>query len=293
MIKATRNWAPADQQGRAFGILEGGRGVIEALTSTIMLAVFAMLGKSNADLALIIILFSILDIIIGTLAWFVLEDSTQAAPEERERIRLSDVIKVLKMPGVWLISVVILSSYTAYWGLDFYTPYVTEVLGMSVIFGGGIAVAKMWFKPIPAPAAGFLADRIGTSRTIAWTFVVLIVSFSFAAAMPGNPGLIVVMLVNLAVASSAVFASMGIYFALLEEGDIPVALTGTAVGTISVIGYTPDIFMPLLGGALLDGYPGAPGYRYSFLFVTGMCVLGLLATLIIMRQSVKQQRKTS
>ena len=110
--------------------------------------------------------------------------------------------------------------------------------------------------------------------------------------MPANPGLLVVMLVNIAVASSAVFASRGVYFALLEEGNIPLALTGTAVGTISIIGYTPDIFMPVLGGVLLDKYPGAPGYRYVFLFVTGMCVVGLLATLIIMRQSVKQQRKT-
>ena len=109
--------------------------------------------------------------------------------------------------------------------------------------------------------------------------------------MPGNPGLIAVVLVNIAVASSAVFASRGVYFALLEEGKIPLALTGTAVGIISIIGYTPDIFMPILGGVLLDRYPGASGYRYVFLFVTGVCLLGLLAALIIMRQSAKQQRK--
>jgi len=291
MIKATRNWAPAKRQGRAFGILEGGRGVAEAVTSSIMLTVFAMLGSGTFGLAWIIVLFSILDILVGVLTWFVLDDSTQPSSQERDRIRVSDVIKVLKMPVVWLISIVILSSYTAYWGLDFFTPYATEVFGMSVVFGGGIAVAKMWLKPLPALAAGFLGDRIGVSRTVAWSFVVLTASFAISAATPGNPKLIFLMLVNFAVASLAVFASRGVYFALLEEGNIPLALTGTAVGTISVIGYTPDIFMPVLGGVLLDRYPGAPGYRYSFLFVTGMCVLGLLATLIIMRQSAKQQRQ--
>ena len=292
MIKTTRNWAPAEKQGRAFGILEGGRGVTEALTSTIMLAVFAILGSGKTDLALIIILFSTLDIIIGILAWLVLEDSTGADSEERDRIKLSDIIKVLKMPVVWLISVVILSSYTAYWGLDYFTPYATEVFGKSFVFGGAIAVARMWFKPLPASGAGFLADRIGTSRAIAWSFVVLIVSFAFSAAMPANPGLLVVMLVNIAVAASAVFATRGIYFALMEEGNIPLALTGTAVGTISVIGYTPDVFMPLLQGFILDGFPGTTGYRYSFIFVTAVCVVGLLATLIIMRQSARQQGKT-
>ena len=204
---------------------------------------------------------------------------------------MSDVITVLKMPEVWLISLVILSSYTAYWGLDYYTPYVTEIFGMSVVFGGGIAVTKMWFKPVPAAAAGFVADKIGTSRAIVWSFVVMIASFAFAAVMPGNPDLLVVMIINIAVAASAVFASRGIYFAMMEEGSIPVALTGTAVGTISVIGYTPDIFMPLLQGALLDGFPGQTGYRYSFIFVTAVCVLGLLATLIFMRQSARQKKE--
>ncbi len=292
MIKTTRNWAPANRQGRAFGILEGGRGVAEAVTSSIILAVFAMLGSGKVGLTWVIVLFSTMDILIGVLTWFVLEDSTQTSSKERDRIRLSDITKVLKMPVVWLISIVILSSYSAYWGLDFLTPYATEVFGMTVVFGGGIAVAKMWLKPIPAAAAGFLGDRIGASRAVAWSFLVLIVSFTVFAVIPGNPGLIFLMLVNIAVASIAVFASRGVYFAMLEEGSIPLSLTGTAVGIISIIGYTPDIFMPVLGGALLDRYPGAPGYRYLFLFVTGMCVLGLLATLIIMRQSAKQQRKT-
>ena len=34
-----------------------------------------------------------------------------------------------------------------------------------------------------------------------------------------------------------------LYFLVSKEGDIPYAFTGTAVGIISVIGYTPDIFM--------------------------------------------------
>jgi sugar phosphate permease len=292
MIKATRNWAPANRQGRAFGILESGRGVTEAVISSIMLLVFAkLLGGGKVGLAWIIILFSIMDILIGILTWFVLDDSDQSASEERDRIKLADVIKVLKMPAVWLISIVILAAYCTYWGLDFYTPYATEVLGMSVVVGGAIAVARMWLKPLPAAAAGFLGDKIGASRTVAFSFVILIVSFAVSASTDGSPDLLFMMFVNIAVASVAVFACRGVYFALLEEGNIPLALTGTAVGTISVIGYTPDVFMPLLQGFLLDTYPGVRGYRYAFLFMTAMSVLGLLATLMIMRQSARQKRK--
>ena len=292
MIKATRDWAPADRQGRAFGILEGGRGMTEALAASIVLWVFAMLGEGKLGMAWVIILFSSLNILIGVLTWFALEDSTQSSSDGRDQIKLSDIIKVLKMPVVWLISVVIFTAYCASWGLEYYTPYAMEGFGMSVVLWGTIGIAIHWFKPLIAAGSGFLADRVGISRLLACAFLVLTVSFAVSAAIPGSPDLILMMVVNVTIGCFAIYACRSTYFALLEEGNIPLALTGTAVGIISVVGYAPDIFMPLLGGVLLDRYPGAPGYRYLFLFVTGMCVLGLLATLIIMRQSVKQQRTT-
>ena len=290
LIKATRNWAPSHQQGRAFGILEGGRGVAEAVSSSVFLAIFAMLGSGKVGLAWVIILFSITDVLLGVLTWFALEDSTRQVSKERDQVRLSGIISVLKMPAVWLMSIVIFTAYCAYWGSFSFTPYATEVFGASVVVGGAIGIAKSWVKPFPAVAAGFLADKIGASRAIAWSFGILIASFTLFAMTPGRPDWILMVLVNTVVASLAIFAIRGIYFALLEEGGVPLALTGTATGIVSVVGYTPDIFMPLLGGTLLDRYPGAPGYRFLFLFVAGMCALGLVAALLIMRRSTRKAR---
>jgi nitrate/nitrite transporter NarK len=290
LIKATRNWAPADQQGRAFGILEGGRGGAEAVFSSIFLAVFAMLGSGRVGLAWVIVLLSITAILLGVFTWISLEDSTPESSKKRDPVRLSEIVTVLRMPAVWLMSVVIFTAYCAYWGSFSFTPYATEVFGASVVLGGAIGIAKSWVKPIPAVGAGFLADRIGASRTVAWSFGILILSFGFFAMIPGRPEWILVVIVNTVVASLAVFAIRGIYFALLEEGGIPLALTGTATGIVSVVGYTPDIFMPVLGGVLLDRYPGGSGYRFLFLFVVGMCVLGLFAALLIMRRSTKPAR---
>ncbi len=67
------------------------------------------------------------------------------------------------------------------------------------------------------------------------------------------------------------------------------AVTGTAAGIVSAVGFTPDIFMPLLGGVLLDTFPGEPGYRYFFLTVAGFCALGLLATLTIYFRFVRNR----
>jgi nitrate/nitrite transporter NarK len=97
------------------------------------------------------------------------------------------------------------------------------------------------------------------------------------------------MLINATVVSVAIFALRGIYFALLEEGGVAPAVTGTAAGVISAIGFTPDVFMPLLGGLLLDAYPGAEGYRYFYAIIAVLCACGCLAAYCIMRNSAKQR----
>ena len=54
MIKATRAWGSEEEQGRAFGILEGGRGIVEAIATTAFLALFAYLGSTRSGLSQII-----------------------------------------------------------------------------------------------------------------------------------------------------------------------------------------------------------------------------------------------
>jgi MFS transporter, GlpU family, inner membrane protein len=288
MIKATRNWAPSAEQGRAFGILESGRGIAEAATSTLFLRfVFVKLGGGDHAVAWVIICFSLVNMLLAVMTWFVISDTvrTDVEPDRKQKkIGFREILAVLRMPVVWLISLVILAAYCAYWGSYYFTPYATDVFLMSVVFGGAIGVGKMWLKPLSALGAGFLADRVGVSKTVAWSFGILILSFGVFIFTPGNPHLVMILIVNTAVASIAIFALRGVYFALLEEGGVPLIVTGTAAGVVSVIGFTPDIFMPMLGGVLLDRYPGGWGYRYLFAVIVGLCLLSLVASLVIQKK---------
>jgi sugar phosphate permease len=81
----------------------------------------------------------------------------------------------------------------------------------------------------------------------------------------------------------AVYGLRGVYFALLEQASIPLAATGTAVGIVSVIGYTPDIFAGLVLGVILDAHPGAYGHQLFFNVVAVVAAMGLLATLAFAR----------
>jgi nitrate/nitrite transporter NarK len=293
MIKTTRNWAPAAKQGKAFGVLESGRGIAELASSTALLAVFAGLGGGKPGLARVIILFSVIDVLLAVMAWFTLVDAEHEGGrpgEDGPKTELRQMLRVLRMPVVWLMSVVILAAYSAYWGAYYFTPYATDVFLMSVVFGGAIGVGKMWVKPLAALGSGFLADRVGVARTVAWSFGILVPSFAVFMLTPGTPKLVAILIVNTAVASLAIFALRGIYFALLEEVGIPLAITGTAAGLMSAVGFTPDVFMPLLGGVLLDRYPGGRGYRYFFGFIVVLCVLGFLASLAILKKHGLRRR---
>jgi len=125
LIKATRNWAPITEQGKEFGISKSGRGIAELASSTAFLAMFAKLGSGKLALSWVIILFSITDILIGLMVLFTLVDPAREnseSKEEKQKIGLKQIIMVLKMPVVWLISLVLLAAYKCILGiLLFYT----------------------------------------------------------------------------------------------------------------------------------------------------------------------------
>ena len=287
MIRVTRNWAPPAEQGKAFGILETGRGLSEAFIMVAFVAVFNYFGSGDFALSMVLVQCSGLTILLGVVAWFSLEDTVNrdADAGEQSSVGVREILGVLRLPAVWLISVVIFTAYCAYWGTFRFTTYASDILAFSVVIGATIGAAKNFFKPFSALVAGFVSDKLGISRSVVFLFLTLIAGFGIFALLPGRTELIPVMIAVGVIILLATFALRAIYFALLEEGGIPLAVTGTAAGVVSTIGFTPDIFMPLLGGYLLDNYPGTEGYRYFFLITAAICGVGLVASLAIYYRS--------
>jgi nitrate/nitrite transporter NarK len=127
---------------------------------------------------------------------------------------------------------------------------------------------------------GLAADRFQAGRTIAVAFAVLAVSYATLslAVPPAEPSgaWLNIIYPNIFVSFFAVFALRGVYFALLEETGTPRHLTGTTVGAVSFIGYTPEVFFGPVSGRILDRSPGLEGHQDYFLFLAGCAALGLL-----------------
>jgi hypothetical protein len=108
-------------------------------------------------------------------------------------------------------------------------------------------------------------------------------SFALFTVTPARTSLLPLVLLNGAVAALAIYALRGIYFALLDEQRVPAAVTGTAAGVASLIGFTSDVYMPVVGGAILDKYSGLSGYRVLFGATTLIAALGTVAAWLLVR----------
>ena len=287
MIKATRNWGGHDEQGRAFGFLEGGRSMSDVIFTSIFLAIFAFLGADAVALSTNILILSTGLLVMAVLTWVVMKDGPGTGRETRKSgsgFSWGTVLFVLKMPIIWLLSIVILAANFGMWGTAYFTPYASDIYELGDVWGGAVGAGKYALAAVAAITAGFVADRIGTARAVVVLFFVLTSGFVLFALVPGGPGLVPMLLFNAAIIATAVFALRGIYYALLEQGGVPVAVTGTAVGLVSVIGYTPDALAPVISGLILDAYPGAVGFQILFLLIGGICFLGLVAAILIYRK---------
>jgi sugar phosphate permease len=290
MIKATREWGARNEQGRAFGILEGGRNFTDMVVGTVALFVFAYRGGTDSALSEQIIFYTLAALLLGVFVWFVMEDDAtqlRGSPEFRSTVSLTDIRQVLKLPIVWLLAIIIMAAYSGYWGAVYFTPYATETYALGSVLGGAVGTAKLWIAALAAVAAGFIADKIGPPKAVLLAFILMTAGFLVFGVLPGEPRLLPLLLINVAAISCAVYALRGIYFSLLEHGGIPLAVTGTATGVISIIGYTPDIFLPVLGGMILDANPGARGYQLYFLLIAALSLIGLIAAFIVYRMTQK------
>ena len=118
MIKATRNWARKEEQGRAYGILEGGRSITDLVSATALLAIFAFRGGDYLALTESIVLQASVPLVLAIVVWLLMKDDKARNEEplqEQSAITFQDLNAVIRMPVVWLLAIIIMAAYSGYW----------------------------------------------------------------------------------------------------------------------------------------------------------------------------------
>jgi sugar phosphate permease len=286
LIRATREWGGTSLQGRAFGLLEGGRGLTAALMGTIALLVFVNqsvdMGAEVSEERLqafrvVILVASLITFTSALLVWvYVPKDSILL---DKEEFKVSRLLEVIKLKRVWLLAIIIVCAYVAYKITDDFSLYAKEVLGFSEVKATLVGTGALFMRAIVAFFAGIVSVNYKSVRLIAGGFAVSAISGGLLV-LGLFEELQLLALANLGMLMIGIYSIRALYFALVQEAHVQLALTGTAVGFISVIGFTPDVFMSPWMGYLLDKYPGATGHRYVFFVLVVFAIAGFLSSLM-------------
>ena len=298
LIKVTRSWGGNDQQGLAYGLLDGGRGLLAAVLASLGVLAFASafpLGYDSATLTekgvilrQVIYGYTAATAAVGVMVWFTLRGipvETEAERDSGWATALAQLRGVIKLKVVWLQATVLVCAYSSYKAFDQYALFAVRGHGIDEIDAAQIVTAGAWTRPVAALALGLLGDRFGISRMAVVCFVLLIISHSLFAFTGQALGSLSMILLNTLVTGVAIFGLRGLYFGLLEEGQIPLAVTGTAVGLVSVIGYTPDVYVAAIAGYLIDQNPGLLGFQHLFVLLLAFSIVGALAALAFTREA--------
>ena len=288
MIKATRVWGGATSQGKAFGFLDGGRGLVGALFSTMGVLIFSLFitgeiadastQDSQEAFKYVIYVTCGIVVLVGILVWFFMKlDHEGEQKILLDKITLSQIREVLKLPSVWLLMVIILCAYVGYKITDVISLYAKEVMLYDQVQAAQVGTFLLYIRPVVGVTIGILADR---TQTTFWLMVSFIVAFIgallFASGMVVE-SMTLLFFISVLVVAIGVYSARSIYFAVMVKGRIPLVLTGTAVGLISIVGYTPDIFAGPGMGYLLDSSPGIEGHRHVFWMLALFSMIGGIA----------------
>ncbi len=274
MIRATREWGGIRFQGRAFGWLEGGRGTVAALLGTLALIIFSRIGSFQW----VVLATSTLTLLSGWMVWFFVPDGIAGFTGNQSAETLKSVLRLLKMPSIWLLGVIIICAYTGYKITDDFSLFAHEVLGFSEVSAAGVGTAALWLRALVAIGVGYLADRYNKVSVISVCFGLTLVG-GLVIGLDMVQGITGFVLLNLPLTAAGIYGVRTLYFAVLKEAGIPGALTGTAVGIVSFAGFTPEIFIGPWMGHLLDKSPGAPGHHHVFLLLSLFAFIGFVASL--------------
>ncbi len=292
-LKAISMLGDKSEQGKLFSLTEGGRGVITSIAALTATAMIAGVGSTPERFVVVLYLYSGLCMLAGV-ASLIFVPHNNIAEEERENGMnvIKDMFEVAKMPITWILAVCIFAIYTVYTTSSYFTPFMTEVFGVSAAAAALVATFKNHlFRPVSGIVGTFLTTRTGSSiPSMKISVVFLAVLIGITMILPVSAAFVLIISVVIALIGLMTFVLRGLYFAPVGEVGTPKRLLGAAMGLISTIAFTSDMFNFKIVGRILDTNPGIAGYKMVFTYILVLLGIAFVSLIFLKRASDKSQK---
>lgn len=288
LIKAVNLLAGHDEQGRFFGILDGGRGLVEAILASIAILMFRELSTpedaATVRLDPVIRLYAFTALLFAALVFFIVKDNPDAIvkkrddparPASRSSI-VADSLLLARIPELWLLAVVMMIGQQLFWVTYSISAFLQVNFGLTALAAGSITLSKLWMRPIGGFTIGFLGDKLSKELLLGWLLMLASLSLIAICFLPlaGSTWLILGVVL---VIGYLTYAIKGLYWSLLDLCPVPRHLIGLAIGLVSFIGYMPDVLLPLYDGLLSRHFPRDQSFRIYF---TSIALCGFLGSVL-------------
>lgn len=317
-IKIVRELASDENQGKIFGFNETSIGLFNVLISSAMMFAFTKYATNVGGIRAAVICNAIISFALTILAIIVLENPAKKKVDNAEKANISenptlseeaaieenkddnekksffmDFKEIAKQPATWLVAISIFAVYSFMTTLTYFTPYFTQVMGITVTFTGWAAIARQYgMQIVGAPIGGVITDRLKSpSKVLIGVYVIGLAGLIYMLVPKASITVPTVIVITLAL-SFFVYIGRGAYYATLTEAGVPRELSASTIGIAAAVGFSPDLFQFTLFGYWLDTQ-GNKAFNYIFIYQIIVLVIGILASLAIIKMSKKNKELNS
>ena len=294
LLKAVRLLGTKEEQGRLFGLLEAGRGVVDVIVASGALFVFVHFGEGKAGMQAGLLYYTVITLMAGVITYFIVDDdhvkSGEGSSTNIETLR--GIKHVLTCPNVWLASFGIFFVYAAYCGLTYFIPFLKDIYMLPVALVGAYGIINQYaLKMVGGPVGGFLADKVAKSPTVylKWTFLISAVAMMLFMQLPHQSMNVYIGMVATLGFGAIIFSQRAIFFAPMDEIGTPRQYAGSAMAFGCIIGYMPAMFAYTLYGWILDNFKGITGYNYVFSVMIAFSLSGFICSTLLVKRIKKQK----
>ncbi|MEQ9306429.1 MAG: MFS transporter, partial [Marinoscillum sp.] len=175
-VKVQRQLGMVTGQGKSFGMVDAGRGLIAAFmasTSVFLLdgflevdAEIATRAQFTVALQWIIGLFTLVTIICALLEMLVL-DHSRLIPTN-DTFRFKEFRKALSNRVIWQHALIVMCAYVGYKCTDDFSLFARDTFNYDDVEAAHLAAVTFWTRPLAAVICGVLADKWLTSKVVGW-----------------------------------------------------------------------------------------------------------------------------
>ena len=267
LMKFLRMMGDENEQGKIYGYFFAFSGLAGAIEGFVGTHLYDSLGQDLHAFKMLL-LFYVVCVGLPSLLFAIFFNEKEAFSAEsgdNNKIQLSQVTTILKMPFVWLLIGVVFFSFISKSGMTYFQPYLKEFFGVPVATISIIAIIRQQLiRLLTSPVAGIMTDRTGSSiKTMSFGMILGIIAGAMMLMTPRTPALAWVIILALMLTAVYYNTCMPSYYIPISEAKIPLKYTGTIVGIVSIVGFCSDIFYYKLCGYFLDAF-GDKGYSIIF-----------------------------